>query len=706
MSNIFSLKSILNESNMNNNIIRIQKSENYLNSSLNILSEMNNNINNLSINLYKNVLESTSRSEENEKFGEYFKEYKKIISTFKFKMEELISKFSINVETLIDANKNIIDKAENCNLKNTSIKVYKYTNLSNDKCPSIDPYKIFKKEFVFIGKMMQDLGSAITDDHAKAKVLATVCNNLNKDIEDGWLIKCMQDISGCEDCNKDDFANIMYKKFIPNDKQDIEITLGDIQQARLSLLNYSSLIDNIKKATNDFCDGLDLIANEIGSMFFRNQDKEMNIKTNVDGIADRSYKMTDYSFNQFNIFMETKSKQITEMCNLYLIAISIKADCIFKYLQQCKDIIETGLNGVDNDPNIEGYPGDDNFEDDIDNSDLDNIDFDDNTHDVQIIENEDKDKSNKIESDFEESAYLFEATEFSINRLIMHEYTNDYFKLLINEADLNNIKSLADKASSNKIDSVIFQISKLFEKFQKVFQDIFIKRINDIKSNEKIIKSSQIPNGWTMDYIDTDKLLNISAKDFNYNSDKNKLIDEDTYLKSEWGEYLGEGKSIQDKINNKLQTISAPYNNTLRDNGLKFLYSYESEMKKLMNEINIIKNAKSKAKSIINQLSESTTIDDNISTLEEAISIYFNEENSFGDGSSNNNTSNQNNMTNTSQSQNNTNNTNNNDSKKAIDLYFSVNTKILAAKMSLMQKAAKNHCTFLEKLISLNSQNK
>ena len=721
MSNLFSLQNIMNESALTaRSLIKTPIVETYLDSSIMVLKELYDGMDKIKTGLYSSLLESSTRKQENEKFAEYFKQYKQLISKFQRDMNELVSRFSINVDTFVDANKALIKDMEDTDLNNAPmIKVYKYENLSNSDIPHVDVYKAFKHEFKFIAQMMQDLGSAITDDEVKAKVLATVCNNLSKDISDGWLEKCMEKIIDCDDCSKDNFASLVYKKFIPGVKEDVSVTAGEVQQARLSLMNASSYVADIEKAAEKFNVGLDKVASEIGAMFFRNQDKEMHIKTDVEGLADRNYHLTDYSFNQFNIFMATKCTQITEICNLYLIALGIKSDCIFKYLQQCKDIIEAAYHGVDNTPNTDNDPGEDNNMDDIDDDIQDDSTDGFEAPDMDGIENKDLDDAptpseedgesrepvqddsvDEVEQEMEESAYLFEAITFAADRLISEQYISESIQCLI-EADLEKLNNASKNAKSSFIESFVQQIFNLINKFKKVFADGLTGRIDRIKKYQNSIKGVEIPNNWKQDFIDTDKLTKIDIRDFNYTSDKDKLVDEQTYINAFWKDYLtDEDKSIKDRMLNKLMTVDTPYTGTQRDKGIAFLLGYESHMKSLDAQLNTLKQAQTKAKSIAKNVNESVT------SLEEAMVMYFNEadaapmpeKNDTNNNSGNQNTDN--NPSNTPGDNNTAKNTQ--DNTKAVKLYFSVNTKIMAAKMAIMQQAAKSHLNFLEKLLEIS----
>lgn len=732
MSNLFSLQNIMNESAITTrSLVKTPIVETYLDSGIVILKELYEGMDKIRTDLYSSLLEASSRQEENGKFAEYFKSYKQLISKYQRDMHELVSRFGINVDTFIDANKALIKDMEDTDLSGAPVvKVYRYENLSNSDIPHVDIYKAFKHEFKFIAQMMQDLGSAITDDEVKAKVLATVCNNLSKDISDGWIEKCMEKIIDCNDCSRDNFASLVYKKFVPGEKEDMEVTAGEVQQARLSLMNASSFVTDIEKAELRFNEGLEKVASEIGAMFFRNQDRELHVKTDVEGLADRNYHLTDYSFNQFNIFMATKCTQITEICNLYLIALGIKADCIFKYLQQCKDIIEAAYHGVDNTPNTDNDPGEDDnmddIEDDIQDDDGDSSSYE--APDMDGIENKDLDDiptstekdgetreplqdDTEAEQEMEEAAYLFEAIVFAADRVISEDYISESIKCLI-EADLNNLNKVSKDAGANFVTAFLQQITNLLSKFKKVFTDGLTGRIDKIKKYQNSIKGVEIPSGWKQDFIDTDKLVKIDIRDFNYTTDKDELESEEKYLNAFWKDDLtDEDKSIKDRMLNKLMTVDTPYTSKHRDTGISFLMGYESYMKSFDAQLNKLKQAQTKSKSIAKTVNESVT------SLEEAMVMYFTEADSFGDSDKketgnaadqkNSNTSDPKKDNNSSDnSEDNKEKSNIKDTQKAVKLYFSVNTKIMAAKMSITQQAAKSHLNFLEKLLEISGADK
>lgn len=744
MSNLLNLSSILHENTISKSLIRHPVNETYLNSAIRILEQFNSQTNDITLSLYKSLSESTSRSEENDNFAQYFKDYKSLVNDYIRNMNELVSKFSINISTYIDANKSIIDNSDSITIQGKpTIKIYEFKNLDDGRIPHVDIEKAFKKEFAFIGKMIQDLGSAVSNDEAKANILATVCNNLSESIQSNWLEDCMKDIANLTDednCKKDNFATIMYKKFIPGDLVELEITEGDVQQARLALLNASTLISSIESLNDEFSSGLQRVSDEIGSMFFRNKDMVMPIRTSQEGVADTDYKLSPTSFNQFNIFMSTKSTQITELCNLYLIAVGIKTDCIFKYIRQCVDILETSINGIDYTPNdsdsdisndIDPAPATDDStseQDDIDDIDL-NIDsennnsFTDNNTSVEQDQTEepdgnltDNDESSSgttdTESEFDEAAYLFEASAFEINRIFDKIDVLESAKLYITEADDFNDKK---DGALGVIQSIINQLIAIVQKFIATFKDTItpaVEYISSAKYQEVLNKAN--PVGWAIDLVDTNKLIAINIDAPLQDCKNENLDDPDKYLESIWPDIAKqEGKSIYDKMYKYLVDVDHPYSKKEIKIGVDYLKNYKTNMNVVKKESDQLDGTK---KNIINKAKTGQLLTESTTSLEQTMVEYFTEADSFGkesDKTDNNNTSDKNQTDNSSDQNNNSNtqsqNTQEGNTKiatKRAKTYFSVNSKILVAKMKIMKQTAMQHIKFLNHIAAIDFKQK
>lgn len=637
MSNLFNVSRMLES--YSPDIIKTLPLVTYLSESLNILRSTDEQVFEETSKLYSSVLEADSRKAENVKFAEFFKEYQSIINDYIIKIQGLASEFSINVETFADANKDILDDNSGAaNIVSTVIyKGAKYAHLLNPEVPDIEPYKAFKKEFAFIGKLMQDLGPIGSEDQ-KAQIIATVCNNLTKEINDGWLEKIVEKITDCDDCGKEGYAKAIYKTFVPEPSVDMSIDIGLVKQSKLDISNYRGYIDSISKSVDQFTDGLSKIASEVGSMFFRNQDHKLPIKTDVDGIEDKTYRLNDYSFNQINMFISTKISQISELCNLYMVAIGIKMDCIMKYLQQCKDIIDTASHGMDNTPNTDGVdPGDEDINNDgtpeSDNTDYDIPEkYDDDIQDFDIDSDDDSSDEEKdivqdnSESEVEQECYLFEALMYEKERAInRYAQQKSVYDALINEStDIAIQEAIEDKAKSvgSFIDSIVNQVKKLIQSMKDSLTKNYTPVIESVKKNAEKIKTAKIPKGWTIDVIDDGPLASVTLANFDVN-DIPDMTDKRKYYIKKYS-FLKESKIDQNATSAKdmiLSSIkgqeSATYNGKSLEDSIKFITdrygNIASKIETMANSLQSQKNTAERAAST----NEST------SSLEGTMKMYF-----------------------------------------------------------------------------------
>ena len=637
MSNLFNVSRMLES--YSPDIIKTLPLVTYLSESLNILRSTDEQVFEETSKLYSSVLEADSRKAENVKFAEFFKEYQSIINDYIIKIQGLASEFSINVETFADANKDILDDNSGAaNIVSTvTYKGAKYTHLLDPEVPDIEPYKAFKKEFAFIGKLMQDLGPIGSEDQ-KAQIIATVCNNLTKEINDGWLEKIVEKITDCDDCGKEGYAKAIYKTFVPEPSVDMSIDIGLVKQSKLDISNYKGYIDSISKSVDQFTDGLSKIASEVGSMFFRNQDHKLPIKTDVDGIEDKTYRLNDYSFNQMNMFISTKISQISELCNLYMVAIGIKMDCIMKYLQQCKDIIDTASHGVDNTPNTNGVdPGDEDIDNDgtpdSDNTDYDIPEkYDDDIQDFDIDSDDDSSDEEKdivqdnSESEVEQECYLFEALMYEKERAInRYAQQKSVYDALINEStDIAIREAIEDKAKNvgSFIDSIVNQVKKLIQSMKDSLTKNYAPVIESVKKNAEKIKTVKIPKGWTIDVIDDGPLASVTLANFDVN-DIPDMTDKRKYYIKKYS-FLKESKIDQNATSAKDMVLSsikgqesATYNGKSLEDSIKFITerygNIASKIETMANSLQSQKNTAERAAST----NEST------SSLESTMKMYF-----------------------------------------------------------------------------------
>ena len=681
MSNLFNFTRILTE-NCSPELVNTFNKQTFLSSGLNVLREADSDILDITHCLYTSVLEADSKPEENKKFAEFFKEYKKAITNYILKAQELASQFTINVENFADANKDILDVPDNANIMDTqTYKGVQYDNLLNDDVPEIEPYKIFKKEFAFIGKLFQDLGPIGTEEE-KAQIIATVCNNLSSEISDGWLDKCIEKLTGCEKCTRDSFAKTIYGRFVKNPSCDMEVDIGCVKQAKLDIMNYINYINVINKSVTEFCDGLEKVADEVGSMFFRNQDNKLPIKTDEDGVEDKTYRMNSYSFNQMNIFISTKISQINEICNLYLIAISIKMDCIIKYLLQCKDIINTAAAGVDNTPNNEIDPGDNDDDNNnvVDSDDMDDPELQDFYVDDEPDSDNDEDKTviekDESEQEIEQEFYLFEAELFqktrSIENMIMKRSLLESIKEDV--AGGNTAANINEKKKSVQaiIQNIAQQITNMVQKFVSSFTKNYEYQINFIQKNKEKIMSAKIPDTWTIQKIDIKVLDQFNLVPFS-EGDAELLKDKGKYLSQKYGSILAPSdgnESAKDRLMKKIyQENESKYTNTDRNEGFTFVTAgYKKAIANLEKARNSLDKSVTSTKNIVAKEN----------SLENTMLTYFYEDTSDVKD------------------------VEKEDSKSdSVKQYFSISSEVIVAVMNAYNMAMKKHIVFLQKLAQI-----
>lgn len=696
MSELFNLSHMLMESN-SPNIVNLFSNVSYLDNAVDILRSTDEHIFEETGKLYSSVLEADSRKGENVKFADFFKDYQKTINDFILKIQAMASEFSVNLETFADANIDILN-GNNMSYNVMATIPYKgveYKHLLDADVPDIDPYKVYKKEFAFIGKLLQDLGPIGSEDQ-KAHIIATVCNNLSKEINDGWLDKIVEKITDCDDCGKSGYAKAIYKKFVPNPSVDMEIDIGLVKQSKLDILNYKQYIAGIVQSVTEFTSKLSKIADEVGSMFYRNQDHKLPIKTDVDGVEDRTYRLDDYSFSQMNMFMSTKISQITELCNLFMIAISIKMDCIMKYMYQCKDIIDTAVHGVDNTPNTDIDPGDTDVDNDgTPESDADtDIDIDDETDQYSISDDDTDEESNdniidNSETDVERESYLFNATVFEKERAInayIQKYTI-YESLLEAEGDTNTGNTPTNNATVGQskiknigsfIDSIIDQLKKLVKSLTNALAVNYTPVINSVKKQSTALSKVEIPNTWTIQSINHEPLTDFSAPTFSV-SDIDSFGDKKKYLSDNY-KTLIKAANVKEGTNSAKDMILAsimnpnetPYTENELKNSIKFITEdFRKIVDNITKQTNTITNQKTAAQNAA-PANESVMFN-----LESTLHMYFED---------NNQEMPENKSTN---------------KQDAVKNYFRINSEVCTAVMNINSMCMKKHLTFIRKLATI-----
>lgn len=508
MSNIFELSNIFKESNIQN--IPTSVEEHYMESAISNLVDFNNSIHESTKILLSTLNEADSKEKENTIFSEYFEDIISKINDIIKNINESTSRFIINIDNIVDANRGILDNSAiltDCN--DFSFTKYTYKNINDSKFPKMDPVSNYKNEFDIIGQMLQDLGPTATNQ-AKLKVIATVYNNLSNKIKNDWVDGCIRDILGREVPYGSDFATELFLNFRDKDPVDIVVDKGMLYKIKISMEDYRTLVQSVSETSDKLITDLQYIVNDFCMMINGNKNGKIVINTKTDGIRDTSYKIDDYTSNQLNIFLKTKIDQIIRMCNLYYIALSIKLDSTVDYFNQCKEIISMAAMNTDtqtsDSTNASDETNTDEIENDYDtseeNTNEDDIEIKDNNEDIKITPNNNEDEleneNSNNEDSTEESEDIKEQCQ-QVNDMIrsfnyrVFELNEVYENFKLYESDQESVNEALDGVKSvwkKIIDSLV----EVFNKFKNNAQKLIVgKKVDFIKENKAIIEKNPIP---------------------------------------------------------------------------------------------------------------------------------------------------------------------------------------------------------------------
>ena len=401
MSNIFNLSNIFAESSSSSILSSgTITNESYIFSAMRDLRDFNSAFMENTTNLYKAISEAEDTKSENNVFCQYFEEVDAELSKIIKNINDSISRFTINVENIVDANRDILDNTSII----TSCKpfTYHYTQYKriNDKdFPSINAIGIFKQEFDYIALTLQDLGPMASNQN-KLKVIATVYNKFVQGTTD-ITKKCIMGILGEDDDDDDDivseFPEKMYDRY-KKDTDDVEITKGKLYDVKMSLTNYRNIIDSCSNTADELIKQLSSISAEVKRIICGNSNNTFTVKTSTDGIRDTDYRMDSYAMNQVDIFLKAKINQVIQIANVYYIALAIKLDATMDYFKQCKDILTIAMAKCGECSDVPSEAEKD-AQDDVDDG---NIEVDDHLDDKDAFTDDDKGPDNDNVEDDEE----------------------------------------------------------------------------------------------------------------------------------------------------------------------------------------------------------------------------------------------------------------------------------------------------------------
>ena len=551
--NLFNFDRIVTEKfDLKDYIQRTQADEVFLHTTLNTLSKLNESVNGSIKKLYTSVLEADSKAEENKYFCETFKEFKEVVCNFISDMNVMLGRFSIELDNIVDANKDLLEDDNYITNYNGGcvINATKYKNLNSD-FPKVDPILVYKKEFDKIGTLMQDIGN-LASNEVKLKVIVSVYNDFAKDLNTGWNEKIISSIVG-DGATSDNYAEALYNLYREGSKE-VEITKSLLFSAKNCLLGYKQYVSLTTASIQSILDEFEKIALDVESMVFRNEDNKLRIDTPTDGVENRDYQLDVYSTNQLNIFMKAKIAQITQLCNLYSIAISMKLDAIKEYVNQNKNILQcvkyncsecdneepnqdedientTSDDELTDDTSIEDHTEEKDSEEELDDDHDDFYDNNDNQEDQEQEDDEDDDKedisdessdnfydnkpSSAVQADDENNdketvdvrdsmdeieyeSYIFDYHLFSLDRILEQEEIMDALResMILEEEGTSGDNNPHPSENINKDllaanKKSIDVINFLLSKIEELWKAFEHKFITGADAKKKILESKQ-----------------------------------------------------------------------------------------------------------------------------------------------------------------------------------------------------------------------
>lgn len=606
---------------------------------------------------YKSLNEATSKEEENKVFGDFYNKYNSILDKYINEVRTMIDRFSINLDNLADANNKLANDQEvlSCD-KEFTYTIRKYKNLTASKYPRFNALAIYQKEFDYIGQMMEDLGPIATDI-AKLEVLATVTNGFCNKMKNKWLEKCIEEITGEDDCEDlTCYAKILNDIFMDKE-EDIVVNRGTIYAMREEITGYEKYKDAILAIGDKLITDFTYMSSNIGSLFYRNKDKVLSIRSDNKDVANRDYQLNTYGMNQLDIFMKSKANQVAQMCSLYVIALSVMIDSIISHITQCGDLLEKVKDEIeridepvtndtasnisqgtidpeteepvidDEDNNIEGGeeglddsddesedPGESMYEDEESeepNFDLEEEPDGDEPAQEQAPQEPEEPEveelpSNESYVDFEREVGLFEYAMYAMDTVLEQETMLHYVHtdILREEEQASNVTGYSTD-DATFIEKIVITLQNIWGKFTNLFQTKTTQRAEFIKKNSAVIEGCNMNVGTGFkctEYQKINLLGELVAKPLQYESMKDELANPETFFKEYYkgfAEKLTDGTSIKEAI--KLTIIPDKEKMSTIANAkplIEFCINFGNQFNDIQKSMKDVKNASVMAKSI------------------------------------------------------------------------------------------------------------
>ena len=353
MSVIYSAK-YMTEANTSlaDQVLRKPVNETYLFSAIELLREMNSTIDKKTKELYIQIAEAESKEDENKLFATYFYQFKTIWQCFADKLEQMKSRMVMSVENKVETWEDLVkdDTYITTFNKEFSYSGYEFCHMNEHDYPRLNLYKIYQKEFDYLGQLMQDTGIGASPS-AKLKVIASVSNNFTNNANNQqWILDLVKDMVDVDEKEYSrSYSEQIYHAL--RDAHEFTVNREMLYTCKEALSDYEDAVDAAVRMCNNLIAELNKVSEEITSYLFRNKDNKLKIKTDTDGIIDRDYRLDTYSMNQLDLFMKNKVTQMKKVLNVFSIAIGIKFDTVVDYIDQNIKILQIAKDSL-----VDGIP--------------------------------------------------------------------------------------------------------------------------------------------------------------------------------------------------------------------------------------------------------------------------------------------------------------------------------------------------------------
>ena len=710
--------------------------ERYIETTIDMLESVNDDITDRTKNLYNLISEANDVSDENQAIRNFIAEIQQKLDKVIIDTNAFVSRFSIAVSNYADSAREVIKK---CTVTQGFSYEDKYTeynkkNLLNSSVPNMNPYRIFEREFNFIAQLMQELPVSASNKD-KLDIVATVYDKFKSNMNSGDTNKRVCDDIFGTSADESPFSRrvaCLFKGTIAPKTIDSEVYNDAVE----CISNSGDYVRSVSELANELINDLRSIIMDLNDIVSNSYKNRFKVDTKEDGIRNTIYSVDVYTSNKIMWFVQDKIQQVIDVFNKYILALTIKMDCIIGYITQSSDIITSFayMNGVA--PKEEKEYGDDEVDDFEDGAEDDNVDPDDIGDDLteegdgEVEEDQseldddflspDSDEGDEIPDDIEETApefnsyddeelqeavkeYYIELHELSceFNRICLVEHAAS---LILEEeekkesggddkpsAPLKNAREMVGKAAEAKQSvwkKVIKSTVSLWNKFKDNIVHNYSGKVDKLKENEKYIKMKPLDHRIEMSKIDHNKIKNIRVPDLNYESMKDNLETEAKFMASESSlkEFApsGEGESINSRVMNYVIHPTEKITNAKDVVPIVIYNEYCKDFIKIIDTLKditkVIENGERKANNIAKNIHSEST--------EFSIENYFiNEFKGGGEGDDKSGS--------TVDSGKESDKTKVANTTNHLKVYFSTCGKILAAKMTVCQKVFNEYYAYL-----------